>query len=103
MMKIKLIDLLEDIKLDKYTSYTDYLDSADVEEIAKWYNTFAVKESINFETIIELIYELYIREDIDLRPYEEYKRLTTYLADKYGFNCEHFLDVYRSFRNLLFS
>lgn len=102
MMQNKLINMLEDIKMDKYTSYSNYLDGTDVEKISTWYYTFVSNRVTDVEKIIDLIYELYIREDVDLKPYEDYKILTTYLADKYEFNCENFLDIYRSFRDLLF-
>ncbi len=102
MMQNKLINLLEDIKMEKYSSYSDYLDGLDVENLTKWYDSFSLNASTDFETIISFIYELYVREDIDLRPYEDYKRIITYLANKYHFNSEHFLEIYKSYRDLLF-
>lgn len=101
-MNNKLVNMLEDIKTNKYTIYSNYLNDVDIENISKWYGSFALNEQVDFEIIINLMYELYIREDIDSRPYEDYKRLTTYFADKYRFKSVNFLDIYRSFRNLLF-
>ena len=48
------------------------------------------------------MYELYLREDIDLRPYEDYIQLITYLADEYQFDKTKFLEIYKSFKDLLY-
>ena len=41
-------------------------------------------------------------EDIDLRPYEDYIQLITYLADEYQFDKTKFLEIYKSFKDLLY-
>lgn len=101
-MQNRLIAMLESIKHNKYNSYHDYLDSEDIETILEWYNSFTITRSSDIEKIIDLMYELYIREDIDLRPYADYIVLITYLADEYQFDKTKFIEIYKSFRDLLF-
>lgn len=97
-----LINLFEDIKLDKYTSFEDYLTEEDVEKVSVWFHSFSEEQNNDFEKIIDLMYVLYVREDIDLRPYEEFNRLAVYYAEKYSFKTEDFLNLYISFRKMLF-
>ena len=102
IMQKRLIALLEEIKLNRYYDYHDYLNNEDIEKITEWYNSFATTSSLDFDKIIGLMYELYLREDIDLRPYEDYIQLITYLADEYQFDKTNFLEIYKSFKDLLY-
>ena len=89
-MNHQMISMLEDIKTGTYTSYTN------------WFTQFALGNTNETESIISLIYELYIREDIDLRPYEEYVKVVSYLAEKYNFDKSKFLYLYQQFRQMIF-
>lgn len=43
----------------------------------------------------------YVREDIDLRPYEDYARLVSYLTEKYKFDESEFLNLYQQFQQMV--
>lgn len=101
-MNHQMISMLEDIKTGTYTSYTNYLDEVTVNQILHWFTQFALGDTNETESIISLIYELYIREDIDLRPYEEYVKVVSYLAEKYNFDKSKFLYLYQKFRQMIF-
>lgn len=102
IMQYRLIRLLEDVKLNKYNNYHDYLKNEDIEKLKEWYNSFAIIKSLDVDKIISFMYELYLREDIDLRPYEDYARLVTYLAIEYQFKKNDFLEIYKGFKKLLY-
>lgn len=101
-MNHQMINMLEDIKTGSYTSYTDYLDEVTVNHIVRWYTQFASVGTNKVENILNLIYELYIREDIDFCPCEEYIRVVSYLSEKYYFDKSRFLDLYQQFRHMVF-
>lgn len=101
-MNHQMINMLEDIKSGAYTSYTDYLDEVTVNHIVHWFAQFASGGANKVENILNLIYELYIREDIDFRPYEEYICVVSYLSEKYDFDKSRFLDLYQQYRYLVF-
>jgi len=101
-MNHQIINMLEAIKTETYTSYVNYLNKATVERISKWFCSFALEDVGEIENIIGLMYELYVREDIDLRPYEDYTRLVSYLAEKYKFDASKFLDLYQQLRQMIF-
>lgn len=54
------------------------------------------------EKVISLMYELYVREDIDFYPYEEYTRIISYLSTQYNFDKNDCLSLYSAFRKLVF-
>ena len=101
-MNHHIINMLEAIKTGTYTSYVNYLDEATVEQISKWFSSFASEDIRGIKNIIDLMYELYVREDIDLRPYEDYARLVSSLAEKYKFAESEFLNLYQQFRQMVF-
>ena len=101
-MNYQMINMLEAIKTGTYTSCTNYLEKVTVEEILQWFCSFSLDNTNEIENIISLMYELYVREDIDLRPYEEYTRVVSYLAEKYNFDKSKFLDLYQQFHQMVF-
>lgn len=94
--------MFEDIKFGKYTIYSDYLNEDDVIKINNWYNSFSQNGLIDFNDIINLMYELYLYVDIDLKPYEDYQKIRSYFAEKYTFENDKFLDLYCEYRKLVF-
>ena len=101
-MNFRMINLLEAIKTKTYTTYTDFLENADVEKITRWFSAAASEKLCEFEKAIDLMYELYIREDIDFCPYEEYTRIASCLSEKYEFDVNDFLNLYHQFRMMVF-
>lgn len=92
--------MLEDMKVDSYKGYSNYLKQNEVQELRKWYEQVATKPA-TIEAIINFIYELYIYEDIDFRPYDEYVRIVSNLAEKYHFNNRDFLKLYQQYKVLV--
>lgn len=97
-MNHQIINMLEAIKTGTYTLYVNYLDEATIELISKWFCSFA-SEDIRGK-YFDLMYK-YVREDIDLRPYEDYARLVSYLAEKYKFDESEFFNLYQQFQQMV--
>lgn len=102
-MKNGLVEMLEDIKCGQYTTFYDYLDDDSIQELYRWFNKYSNSESVVIERIIDLMYELYIRENIDCHPVDEYERIVSNLASQFRFKAHDFLDLYACFRKMVFA
>ena len=91
--------MLEDMKIGTFDSYSNYLSEEDLSMLRKWFLQVTT-EPATIETIISFLYELYINEDIDFRPYNEYTRIVTALANKYHFDSNNFLNIYLKYKEL---
>ena len=94
--------MLEDIKIAAYKGVTNYLAPNDIQTLRQWYERFSDIKYIDDENLVSLMYELYIREDIDFRPCEDYNVIVSSLAEKYCFNSTNFLNMYQQYRKILF-
>lgn len=101
-MNANIVNMLEKIKSDNQLSYQNYLTEENIQEIQQWFSKFSINPYIDFEKIIGLMYKLYIKEDIDARPCEEYNSMVSTLADEYNFNPSDFLSLYQEFRKIVF-
>ena len=101
-MNQNLINMLEDIKASNYQGVMDYINPNSIQTLRQWYAHFTDEKHFDDERLVSLMYELYIMEDIDFRPYEEYQEIVSLLADKYHFHNSSFLKMYQQFRMLLF-
>lgn len=102
-MNTKMLHMFESIKSETYTTYTDFLEKSDIERIKQWFSSVAQENSCEgFEKIISLMYEFYIREDIDFRSDDEYTRIVSYLSEEYGFAAKDFLNLYQGFKKIFF-
>lgn len=101
-MNIELINLLEGMKRDTASDCTFYLSSKQLQQIRDWYSKYGGEDHTSNKDVIDLLYELYIREDIDSRPVEDYQRLVFSLADVYHFDKNQFLAMYIHFKEMLF-
>ena len=101
-MNSRMINMLEAIKTETYTTYTDFLENTDVGIINQWFFSVALEKSYRLEKVISLMYELYVREDIDFYPYEEYTKIVSYLSEKYKFAANDFLNLYIQFKKMIF-
>lgn len=101
-MNSRMINMFEAIKTETYTAYTDFLENTDEDRVNQWFSSVALENSYRFEQVIGLMNELYIREDIDLYPYEEYTRTVSFLSEKYKFAANNFLNLYIQFKTMVF-
>ena len=97
-----LMNMLEDIKSNKFKSYDFYLDEKCTEKLLSWYNSYSSDRSIGVDMVVGFVYDLYIREDIDYYSHDEYVRTVSLLAEKYHFQPSDFLTLYRQFREMLY-
>lgn len=100
-MNSRMINMLEAMKSEPYTTYTDFLKDADVGKITHWFSSVTPEDSCKLEKVINLMYELYVRENIDFYPYEEYTRVVSYLSEEYKFATNDFLSLYRQFKKMI--
>lgn len=101
-MNRQITDMLESITTGTYTSYSNYLDQSTINQLLQWFSIYATDSFYNIEDIVSLMYELYAREDIDSRPYGDFSALVNRLSQKYRFDATKFLDLYQSFRQIVF-
>lgn len=101
-MNARIVNMLEAIKGGTYIIYTDYLENTDIDAICQWFHPIISGDRYEIEKVISLMYELYLRENIDFYPYEEYMQIVSYLSTQYNFNKDDFLDLYSAFRKLVF-
>lgn len=101
-MNTRIVNMLEAIKVGTYIIYTDYLENTDIDAICQWSYPIISGNRDEIEKVISLMYELYVREDIDFYPYEEYTRIISYLSTQYNFDKNDFLSLYSAFRKLVF-
>ena len=97
-----IIKVFEDKKFNRYSSFDNYLDNEQVKKISHWFWKFS-KKQINMEQVIELMYDLYLRDNIDYYDAKEYTEVVGFLSEKYGFSRSDFLDLYKQFRKLVFN
>ncbi len=103
-MNWSIISMFEDIKREAFTNIDDYLNKSEQKCVVAWFRQYTLRKDKNVDviTVIDLMYELYIRENIDLYPIDEYQQVTTVLAEKYHFNRTQFLEMLQSFRILVY-
>lgn len=97
-----LTNMLEDIKSGTYSGYANYLGSNEIQLLLQWYNCFSSQKSKDVNHSIDLLYELYIRGNIDYKPYEEYKKIVSSLVERYHFKYSDFLNLYQQFKKITF-
>lgn len=102
-MNIRIINMLESIKQRTYTNPAEYLTDADIEAIHLWYSQYTSSTTYDIEKCIDLLYFLYIRENIEFYPYEEFQKIVSSIAQIHGFEIESFWDILASFRKIVFN
>ena len=106
-MNLKIIYLLEDIKsgnkniCDIYDS-DNLLDNETKEHITKWYLKYANNDQHDLSKIVELMYFLYIKQDIDLLSPQDYSELRDLKSKQYDIKNGEFLNMLTAYRKILF-
>lgn len=101
-MSTAIITLLEDMAHGTIIDYSNYLSSEELQAIRNWYSSYGGSSETTDKEIIGLLYELYIREDIDFRPVDEFQDISSSLAKRYHFENTQFLNMYIRVRELLY-
>jgi hypothetical protein len=103
-MNYSIIQMLEAMKQGVFTNVDEYLSEDDKRNIVNWFSKYTCKNSnkMKLESIIELLYELYIHENIDLYPVEEFQRVAAAWAEIYHFEKDLFLNMLQAFRILIY-
>ena len=101
-MNQQLVNMVEAMKAGTYSSYAQYFEKGTEEEIVRWFAPFALDDNYNMEDIVKLMYQLYLDENMDFSPCEDYSRQVSYLAERYKFDKSRFIDLYQQFRKMLF-
>ena len=95
--------MLEAVKRKAYTGPDEYLTDADTKALHLWYSRYTSRTEYDIEDIVDLLYFLYIRENIDLYPCDLFQSTVSYLAERHGFERSSFCDILSSFRKLVFN
>lgn len=103
-MNYSIIQMLEAMKQGCFTNIDEYLGEDGKSNIFNWFSKYACENSseMALEPIIELLFELYIHENIDFYPIEEFQRVTTTWAASYHFERKLFLNMLQDFRVLVY-
>lgn len=103
-MNCSIVSMLEAIKLGTFTDVDAYMKEKEKISLITWFEQYSLagEISLDISTVINLMYELYVRENIDFYPVEEYQRVTTELASRYHFDRTRFLEILQSFRRLVY-
>lgn len=103
-MNYSIIQMLEAMKQGVFTNVDEYLSEDDKRNILYWFSKYACENSNDMEitSIIEFLFELYIHENIDFYPVEEFQRVTTTWAESYHFEKNLFLNMLQAFRILIY-
>ena len=98
------IKVLEEMKRTKNRDAKARLSTEEINTLIDWYNQFSSKQCSkeSIDTILELLYELYIKENIDLYPREIYFKESKKIIDKYGLKEGNFINLLSSYRKLVF-
>lgn len=101
-MNMNYINMLEAIKNDGYSNFHDYITDSEITEINNWYNTYSSINEMNMENIIDLLYFLYMRENIDIYPIDEYHHVVNKIAEVFKFHAEKFMEMFIEFRKIVY-
>ena len=103
VMNERIIDYLEVLKCGNSVSVETYLSNDDKQAILSWYRKYIhVHDNIDFEKVIDLLYVLYVRENLEFYPVNEFQQLILSLAQTHGFDKNDFWSLYSDFRILVF-
>lgn len=103
-MNCKIIDMLEAIKFDNYSKAEEHLEVGDIQEILSWYEkyTTAERNCYDIEKAIDLLYALYVRENLVVYPVEEFQRVVGQLADIHSFKKEMIWEILSDFKKIVY-
>ena len=100
---MNIINMLENIKLDKYEDYRKHLSEDDVVSIQKWHSTFSKDKNEDIDKIISLLYHLYFHENLNFYPMERFCHIANELTVSYKLVDNSFPDIMQGFNVLLYN
>jgi len=77
------------------------LDSKSFDVVKAWYERFC-SSAFQPERAIELLYALFIRENLDFYVVDEFQRVSNEICNKYEINNQLFLHMLSDFRKIVF-
>lgn len=101
---MRFVHLFEAIKNNSFTSINDYLTKDEIILVYSWFCKYSSLklEKISLEKIIDLMYYLYIFEDIDLYTLEEYTKVVESISEKYGITKKDFINLFSDYKKMVF-
>lgn len=98
-----LLSLLEAMKYEKCNNLDEFITDSDKQMIYNWFNKYSNSVYYSIESIIQLLFYLYLHENLDFYTVEEYQKVADFLSQKYKINKVDFLDMYMEFKLLLYN
>lgn len=83
-MNMNLVNMFEAIKRDQFKEIGAYLNNEDIEILKQWHEENTENTGFDMRKAIDLMYYLYIHENIDLYGPSEFRRIESELAKLYG-------------------
>ncbi len=100
-MKSNLISYFESVKFGNAENIDIFLSKEEENAVLNWYNIH-VNESGNIYSALQFMYELYIRENLDVYEVTEFQRVVKSLSDEYGFDVKNFLSILEEYRIFIY-
>ncbi len=99
-----IITFLENTKLGIKENAEDYFNKDEKKVILNWFEEYVSQTcQVNkFEMAINLMYDLYIRENFDVYDVNEFNNVVAFLSEEYGLSKDNFLILLTSFRELIY-
>ena len=103
-MNYRIINMLEEIKLGKDVKSQEYLDDSDIQKIVSWYEKYSTmhKEECTVEKAVDLLYALYVRENITVYPVEEFQHVVEELSNIHSFKADMIWNLLSDFKNMIY-
>ena len=102
-MNIRIVNMLEAIKHNRYTASDEYLSAEDTAAICSWYSQYTTSKEYGIEDVIDLMYYLYVRENIDLYPRDVFVGTVDYLVQRHSLKESCICDLLSSYHKLVFN
>lgn len=100
-MNLNLIAYFEEVKLGGSHNIDHFLAKDEKDLILNWYNG-NVNKTGTIDTALNFMYELYIRENLDIYEVEEFQRVVQSLSNKYGFDIKQIFSILNSYRVFIY-
>ena len=94
------IKFLEEYKKNSDVDINDFLNISEKESLKKWYLNYTGDDNEN--KMCEIMFYLYIHEDLEILYNSMFFKEMEYLNNKYSLKITKFLEMIESFRKLIY-
>ncbi|MDR1292701.1 MAG: hypothetical protein LBJ91_04830 [Clostridiales Family XIII bacterium] len=101
-MNDNMVNLLEKLRIGGNPSAGEFLNGNDVALVEKWYMKYCNCITFDIHKAVELMDFLYVYENIDTYPREEYRKRVIPLAERHCFESSNFINLFDDFRKMVF-